>query len=187
MHTVHSSDTSGLFIGTVFVGGIDSNEWHTTFKVNERDITFKLDTGADANVPPLDVYQQVLSDVPMTRTDTILTAFGNSKIHPEGEVKLEVKCQETSITKILSFCVTSASDIAILGCKACTAMNLVTRVAIDSVSNITVLTKDSLFEIYETSLPVSAVPHRGGQQRSTSDPALPEGPVRQRQPEADTQ
>ena len=117
MHTVDSSDTSGLFIGTVFVGGIDRNEWHTTLKVNERDITFKLDTGADAKVLPLDVYQRLLSDVPMTRTDTILTAFGNSKIHPEGEVKFEVKCQETSMTKLLSFYVTSASDIAILGAK----------------------------------------------------------------------
>ena len=97
---------------------------------------------------PIDVYQRLLSDVPMTRTDTLLTAFGNSKIHPEGEVKLEVKCPETSITKLLSFYVTSASDIAILGCKACTAMNLVTRVAIDSVCNTTVLTKDSLLEIY---------------------------------------
>ena len=72
-------------------------------------------------------------------------------------MKLEVKCQETSMSKLLSFYVTSASDIAILGCKACTAMNLVKRVAIDSVSNTTVLTKDSLLEIYtEMSLPVSA-------------------------------
>ena len=117
VHTVDSNDTSGRFIGTVFVGGIDRNEWHTTLKVNERDITFKLDTGADANVLPLDVYQQVLSDVPMTRTDTTLTAFGNSKIRPDGEVKLEVTCPETSMAKVLSFYVTSASDITILGCK----------------------------------------------------------------------
>ena len=148
MHTVDSNDRSGLFIGTVFVCGIDSNEWHTTLKVNERDITFKLDTGADANVLPHDVYQQVLSDVPMAQTDTILTVFGNSKIRREGEVKLEVKCQETSMTKLLSFYVTNASDIAILGCKASTSMNLVKRVAIDSVSNTTVLTKDSFLYIY---------------------------------------
>ena len=50
--------------------------------------------------------------------------------------------------KLLSFYVTSASDIAISGCKACTAMNPVTRVVIDSVSNTTVLTKDSLLEIH---------------------------------------
>ena len=117
-------------------------------KVNERDITFILDTGADANVLSLDVHQQVLSDVPMTRTDTILRAFGNSKIRPEGEVKLEFKCQKTSMTKLLSFYVTSASGIAILGCKACTAMNLVKRVAIDLVCNTTILTKNSLLKIY---------------------------------------
>ena len=74
------------------MGGFDRNEWHTPLKVNEWEVTFKLDTGADANVLPLHVYQHVLSDVPITRTDTILTAFGNSKIRPEGGVKLEVIC-----------------------------------------------------------------------------------------------
>ena len=104
VHTVDSNDTSGLFIGTVFVRGIDRNEWHTMLKVDERDITVKLDTCADANVLQLDVYQQVLSDVSMTRTDTILTAFEIAKfVFPENEVKLEVKCQETSMTKLLSF------------------------------------------------------------------------------------
>ena len=32
--TVDSNHTSGLFIGTVFVGRIDNNEWHTALKVN---------------------------------------------------------------------------------------------------------------------------------------------------------
>ena len=117
-------------------------------QVPERDITFKLDTSADANVLPLDVYQHVLSDVPITLTYTILTAFGNSKIRPDGEAKLEVACPETSMTKLLSFYVTSAPGIAILGCKACTVMNLMKRVAIDSVSNSTVLMKESLLDIY---------------------------------------
>ena len=148
MHNVDRNDTSGRLIGTVFVGGIDRNAWRTMLKVNERGITFKLDTGAHANVLPLDMYQHLLSDVLMTRTDTILTAFGNSKIRPDGGVKLEVKCQVTSMTKLLSFYVTSASGITILGWKSCPDMNLVKRVVIDSVSNTTVLTKDSLLEIY---------------------------------------
>ena len=40
VHTVDSNNTSRLFIGTVFVGGIDRNEWHATLKTNERGITF---------------------------------------------------------------------------------------------------------------------------------------------------
>ncbi len=48
--------------------------------------------GADANVLPLDVYKQALSDVPMTRTDAVLTTFGNCRIRPERNVKVEVTC-----------------------------------------------------------------------------------------------
>ena len=52
------------------------------------------------------------------------------------------------MTRLLSFYVTSVSGIAIVECKACPAMDLVKRVAIDSLSNSTVLTKYSLLEIY---------------------------------------
>ena len=149
MHSVESDDTSGLFIGTVFVGGINCNEWHTTLRLNNSDVIFKLDTGADANVLPLDVYQQIYSNVPLTPTDTILTAFGDNKIRPEGEVQLEVTCPRTSMTKLLHFYVTRASSIAILGCKACTTMNLVKRVAIGIVEDTTVLTEAGLRELYK--------------------------------------
>ena len=144
VHSVESDDTSGLFIGTVFVGGINCNEWQTTLRLNNSDVIFKLDTGADANVLPLDVYQQIYSNVPLTPTDTILTAFGDNKIRPEGEVQLEVTCPRTSMTKLLHFYVTRASSIAILGCKACTTMNLVKRVAIGIVEDTTVLTEAGL-------------------------------------------
>ena len=36
VHTADTNDTSGLFIGTVFVGGVDRNEWHTMLKGNEQ-------------------------------------------------------------------------------------------------------------------------------------------------------
>ena len=98
---------------------------------------------------PLDVYQQIQSNVPLTPTDTILTAFGDNKIRPEGEAQLEVTCPQTSMTKLLNFYVTSASSIAILGRKACTTMNLVKRVAIDIVEDTTVLTEARLRELYK--------------------------------------
>ena len=37
VHSVESDDTSGLFIGTVFVGGINGNEWHTTLRLKEKE------------------------------------------------------------------------------------------------------------------------------------------------------
>ena len=158
-HTLHNSvrhmaeTTSQSCVEVVDLGNLEGSLCIQSIVMPRADFSsvrcsLALDTGVDANVLTLDVYQQVLSDVPMTRTETILTALRNNKIRPEGEMKLEITCPGTSMTKLLSFYVTSASGIAILGCEACTAMNLVTIVAIDSVSNTIVFTKDSLLEIY---------------------------------------
>ena len=100
---------------------------------------FKLDSGADANVLPLDTYERLGSVAPLMETNTVLTAFGNAKIRPEGEVKLQVVNPNTSEARMLDFYVTRASEIAILGCKACTELDLVRRVSVDTVAEKDVL------------------------------------------------
>ena len=79
---------------------------------------FKLDSGADANVLPLDTYERLGSGVPLMETDTVLTAFGNANIRPGDEVKLRVVNPSTSDARMLDFYVTRASEIAILGSRA---------------------------------------------------------------------
>ena len=102
---------------------------------------FKLDSGADANVLPLDTYERLGSVASLMETNTVLTAFGNAKIRPEGEVKLRVVNSNTSEARVLDFYVTRASEIAILGCKACTEVDLVRRVSVDTVAENDVLTE----------------------------------------------
>ena len=79
---------------------------------------FKLDSGAGANVLPLDTCERWGSGAPLMQTNTVLAAFGNVRIRPEGEVKLPVVNPHTSETRMWDFYVTRASDTAILGCKA---------------------------------------------------------------------
>ena len=76
------------------------------------------------------------------KTNTVLTAFGNAKIRPEGEVKLPVVNPHTSETRMLDFYVTRSSGIAILGCKACIELDLVRRVSVDTVAENDVLTEE---------------------------------------------
>ena len=76
------------------------------------------------------------------KTNTVLTAFGNAKIRPEGEVKLPVVNPHTSETRMLDFYVTRSSKIAILGCKACIELDLVRRVSVDTVAENDVLTEE---------------------------------------------
>ena len=130
VYTVESCDTSGLLIGTVYVGEIDRTGWHANLFVNNQ-MCFKLDSGSDANVLPLDTYERLGSVAPLMETKTVLTAFGNAKIRPEGAVKLRVVDPNTSEARMLDFYVTCVSEIAILGCKACTELHLVRRVTVD--------------------------------------------------------
>ena len=109
--------------------------------MGNQEVRFKLDSGADANVLPLDTYERLGSGSPLMKTNTVLTAFGNAKIRPEGEVKLPVVNPHTSETRMLDFYVTRSSDIAILGCKACIELDLV-RMSVDTVAENDVLTEE---------------------------------------------
>ena len=156
VYTVESGDTSGLFIGTVYVGEIDRSGWHANLFVSNQEVCFKLDSGADANVLPLDTYERVGSVAPLMETNTVLTAFGNVKIRPEGEVKLRVVNPNTSEARMLDSYVTRASEIAILGCKACTELDLVRRVSVDTVAENDVLLRQKCVLSTVMCLPVWA-------------------------------
>ena len=141
VYTVESGHTIHIYIGTVYVGEIGRSGWLANLFVSNQEVCFKLDSGADANVLPLDTYERLGSVAHLMETNTVLTAFGNAKILPEGEVKLRVINRNTSEARMLDFYVTRASAVAILGCKVCTELYLVQRVSVDTVAENDVLTE----------------------------------------------
>ena len=74
-------------------------------------------------------------------TNTVLTAFGNAKIRPEGEVKIRVVNPNPSEAKMLDLYVPRSSEIAILECKYCIALDMVRRLSVDTVTDNEVLTE----------------------------------------------
>ncbi|ESO95059.1 hypothetical protein LOTGIDRAFT_160821 [Lottia gigantea] len=74
-------------------------------------------------------------------TNTVLHAFGNSKIRPIG--KTEVKCTIGSTVKNLQFYVTDRADTAILGHRACEKFNLIQGLEVN------VLNRHDLIEEYQ--------------------------------------
>ena len=135
-----------LFVGTLFIGDIQANDWQTELWVNDTSVTFKLVTGAQANVLPVNVYRRIKPNKPLARTRTVLTAFGDAKITPVGETQLRV----TGRGQLMKFFVTDTADIAILGKDACQSTNLVQRVRIDGVAShdSKPLTKEDLLTEY---------------------------------------
>ena len=66
-----------------------ADRWQAPVQVQGRMLLFKFDTGAQVNVLPLHLYQKLKQKSPLKPTQTILTAFSNTKIQPAGTAQLE--------------------------------------------------------------------------------------------------
>ena len=61
----------------------------TKMTIGSQQISFKLDTGAQANVLPMTIYETIKPNVALQPTKTILSAFVNDvKVKPAGTVIL---------------------------------------------------------------------------------------------------
>ena len=108
------------------VHGISESMWLSTISVLGNKITFKLDTGAEASVLTLKVFN-CLRDKPMLSNPTTkLSAYGGSLLTPIGTCVLE--CRGKFATSAVRFFVVSKEVQPILGLKDCTSLGLVQRV-----------------------------------------------------------
>uniref|UniRef100_A0A1A8IVJ0 Peptidase A2 domain-containing protein n=1 Tax=Nothobranchius kuhntae TaxID=321403 RepID=A0A1A8IVJ0_NOTKU len=120
------ADTDTLYIGVVSSDKNETNCWKETVTIRKVPIVFKLDTGADANVLPMQVYHKIPGPVQLRSTKTVLIAFGGARISAEGIVSLE--CVTSKGSAVLDFLVSRQADKAILGGQACEELQLVKRV-----------------------------------------------------------
>ena len=101
----------------------------STLQVNgTHTYTFKLDTGAEANILPFDLYKQVCSSL-LRPTSTVLCGFGNAVIKPLGSLDVTI-CDREGREFPLLFYVTDIIDLPILSEHACDLLNLVKKVDI---------------------------------------------------------
>ena len=145
-----TGDDGLLFVATLFIGNIQANDWQTKLRFSDTPVTFKLDTRAQANVLPVNVYSRTKPNKPLARARTVLTAFGDANITPVGETQLRVTCPVTGRSQLMKFFATDTADIAILGKDACQSMNLMQSVRIDDVAShdSKPLTKEDLLTAY---------------------------------------
>lgn len=68
------------------INAVSKNEesWHRTMTIRGIPIEFKLDTGADANVLSLEQIRTIPGDVVIKPTETMLMAYGGTRIKPAG-------------------------------------------------------------------------------------------------------
>lgn len=126
----YSDDNEEFYIGTVErVTGTnvtdDSNvyPWLETVVVENENVSFKIDTGAEIDVIPLKVLKQIGKRIKAKKTGTKLRAFGGQRIDPIGMCYLSCSFGNESLSA--RFAIVDLDITPILGLKSCIKFGIV--------------------------------------------------------------
>ncbi|CAH0713223.1 unnamed protein product, partial [Brenthis ino] len=124
----------GALTSTFF---IDSLAWYEKINVEGSEVNFKLDSGADVNIIPMNLFQEITknSSKPLTlnKTSANLESWNGYKTPIEGIIKLKIKTNNIDTEE--TFCVAGGKQsIPILSRDTCVKLNLIQRMEISEVS-----------------------------------------------------
>lgn len=91
----------------------DNSTLEATINVENLPICFRLDTGAQANVLPLEIWEQIADSGRLKQTTKKLTTYTKQQVKLVGEGDL--KCNKNGKSVWLKFLVTKENNGAILG------------------------------------------------------------------------
>lgn len=101
--------------------------------VDRRHVTFKVDTGANANILPLSVYKALGSERQLSPPDTTLYAYNHQPLDVIGKITLPCAWKDTTFSN--TFYVIDTKSPAILSLEASTKMGILKFA--DCIDNIT--------------------------------------------------
>ena len=84
-------------------------KWHAMLKVQGHNVQFKLATGAEANVLPVKVFNQIKS-LKVEKTKIVLCAFGEHQVVPLGSITLDCTTAKGDSEQILFYLTESAES-----------------------------------------------------------------------------
>ena len=102
------------------------SKWDAIISTNGSFVSYKLDTGAETNVLPKDIYNGSKEKPKLLSTKVSLSAYNNTEIPVVGKciVTVEVKQRRTPVM----FVVADINSTAILDQSACEKLQLIRRI-----------------------------------------------------------
>lgn len=97
--------------------------WIERIKMDKSSIAFKIDTGAEVDVLPLNVLQRIAPWIELQRTGVTLKAFSGEKIIPMGTCLLN--CSFNGMFLKVKFVVVDLDVTPILGLRTCVRFDIV--------------------------------------------------------------
>ncbi|XP_061170579.1 uncharacterized protein K02A2.6-like [Saccostrea echinata] len=146
--TVHSlEETEDLYLGIVSVDSVHEAPWTETVTINRIPVTFKLDTGAQANIIPRDVFNTLkISKNHLRSVNGNLITYNGHVMNPDG--KIDIRCHIRNEKHTLPVYVTQKGSTPILSKETCARLGLVQHIPAESVDSEVCMSKDKLLQQY---------------------------------------
>ena len=128
IRTVDDNDADEVFPTEVAALHLDDSHFITLKLKSGNFMRFQVDTGAQCNVIPLDLYKQATKDIHLHEVTTVqsqITAYGGTTLPVVGQVVLDVE-RNTHRYHIVCKLVDCTNIRPLLGRGTCLSMNIVT-------------------------------------------------------------
>lgn len=123
----NNDDNNCLYIDTLKLNSISDRSWCEVIKLENSTVNIKIDTGAEANIIPYYLYEKISkSEIGLEKTNTVLEAYGGSKIETLGTCSLFCEYKNQRASQI--FYVLKNKSDPILGLKSSEILGIVKRV-----------------------------------------------------------
>lgn len=100
--------------------------WFQKANVEDEEIEFKLDTGAEVNIISYNIFKKLDKQFKIRKINAKLKAFGGGKVSPIGVVSLNIEVNNCSILQ--DFVIVDVITQPLLGLDSCINLGLIHRV-----------------------------------------------------------
>lgn len=124
MHELQENDSdTDIFLDSVETDQ-NAGDWKVNVKICKKSVSMKLDTGAQCNVLPLHIYNQI-SDRPLKPSKSRLVSYSGHRLNTVGKVTLLVSTKNRYVP--IEFEIVKDKSTPLFGLKACLELNLISR------------------------------------------------------------
>ena len=115
----------GLSSKNIYILNNKNESWHQKIRVENVVINFKLDTGAELNVLPLNFIKK-MKNVNIRRYNNVVQAYGGNRLDVVGSA--DIVCCVNNEISMQSFVIIDTNCVPILGLRACIDLKLLRRI-----------------------------------------------------------
>ena len=128
IHVQDANISSDFVENSKDVDNVNIDEWYQTVKIYDinKEISIKLDSGAQISILPLRMYEDIGEPGQLKKAKVKLSTYNRDRLDVVGTVQLDVKHKDN--VHDIEFYVVNVNSVPILGLNAINKLHLIERI-----------------------------------------------------------